>query len=229
VSQRHVRVSWLDQFTLRQDVHNPFVAVITAAQQIALVAEDRVGLSRIQYDAAVSAHAQARVVEDLARWLDDDVAGHARRCDEALAPAAASESRARHLAAGLTGAVRAHAALLDSCQTLLSLAETLVVVNRPSSRLRLLAAVESVRSAASTAHLTVLVNLPRITDSTLYDRLEQRLEVFDTILAEANRVAAAVRSEVAVRQQLARPGHGAAGLGPAGHGGHGVRAGGARR
>jgi formiminotetrahydrofolate cyclodeaminase len=212
VSQRHVRVSWIDQFTLRQDVHNPFVQVVTAAQQIALVAEDRVGLSRRQYDEAVSAHAEARVVEDLARWLDDDVAAHARRCDEALALGAAAEPRARELAAGLTGAVRAHAALLDSCRTLLALAETLIVVNRPSSRLRLLAAVESVRSAASTAHLTVLVNLPRITDVTLYDRLAQRLEVFDGILAEANRVAAALRSEVAVRQQLPRQSTGTGGI-----------------
>ncbi len=208
MSQRHVRVSWIDQFTLRQDVHNPFVQVITAAQQIALVAEDRVGLSRRQYDEAVSAQAQARVVEDLARWLDDDVAAHGRRCDEALAAGAAAESRARELAAGLTGAVRAHAALLDSCQTLLDLGETLVAVNRPSSRLRLLAAVESVRSAASTAHLTVLSNLPRITDVTLYDRLAQRLEVFDGLLAEANRVAAALRSAVAVRQQLPRQNNG---------------------
>ncbi|MGN6577593.1 MAG: cyclodeaminase/cyclohydrolase family protein [Nocardioides sp.] len=197
-------MSWIDQFTLRQDVHNPFVQVVTAAQQVALVAEDRGGLSRRQYDDAVSAHAQARVVEDLARWLDDDVAAHARRCDEAMAAGAPVEPRARELAAGLTGAVRAHAALLDSCETLLALAETLIAVNRPSSRLRLLAAVESVRSAASTAHLTVLVNLPRITEVTLYDRLAQRLEVFDTILAEANRVAAALRSEVAVRQQLPR-------------------------
>jgi formiminotetrahydrofolate cyclodeaminase len=204
VSQRHVRVSWLDQFTLRQDVHNPFVQVVTAAQQVALVAEDRVGLSRRQYDEAVSAQAEARVVEDVARWLDDDVAAHSRRCDEAIASGTSPELRARELAAGLTGAVRAHAALLDSCRSLLGVAEVLIAVNRPSSRLRLLAAVESVRTAASSAHLTVLVNLPRITDVTHYDRLEQRLEVFDGVLAEANRVAAALRSEVAVRQQLPR-------------------------
>lgn len=204
MSQRHVRTSWIDQFTLREDVNNPFVQVITAAQQIALVAEDRVGLSRAQYDAAADARAQARVLEDLARWLDDDVTMHGRRCDEALSTVLDPESRARALASGLTGAVRAHATLLESCQALLQLAETLVVISRPSSRLRLLAAVESIRSAASAAHLTVLVNLPRITEVALYDKLVQRADTFDVTLAHANRVAASLRSQVAVRHILPR-------------------------
>jgi formiminotetrahydrofolate cyclodeaminase len=204
VSQRHVRTSWLDQFTLREDVNNPFVQVIIAAQQVAAVAQDRVGLSRAQYDAAVDAEKQARVVEDLARWLDDDVVTHGRRCDDALTGLLDPETRARTLAAGLTGAVRCHATLLDSCHTLLELAETLLTISRPSSRLKLMSAVEMVRSAASTAHLTVLVNLPRITDVTLYDRLVTRLESFDLTLADANRVAASLRSQVAVRQVFPR-------------------------
>lgn len=204
MSQRHVRTSWIDQFMLREDVNNPFVQVITSAQQIASVAQDRGGLTRRQYDDAVDAEQQARVVEDLARWLDDDVAGHARRCDEAVAGQLDPETRGGVLAGGLTGAVRAHAALLDSCHTLLGLAESLLMVSRPASRLRLLAAVETVRAAASGAHLTVLVNLPRVTDATLYDRLAARLELFDSTLADANRVAAALRSQVAVRQVLPR-------------------------
>jgi formiminotetrahydrofolate cyclodeaminase len=203
VSQRHVRTSWMDQFTLRQDVNNPFVAVITGAQQIAQVAEDRGGLTRRQYDEAASVHDQARVIEDLARWLDDDVASHAARCDEALAAPLDPGRRAQALAAGLTGAVRAHATLLDSCQTLLELGEQLLVIRRTTSRLRLLAALESVRTAASTAHLTVLANLPQITDVTLYDRLSQRLDAFDRTLADANRVTALLRSQVAVRQRVA--------------------------
>ncbi|MFP5252394.1 MAG: cyclodeaminase/cyclohydrolase family protein [Actinomycetes bacterium] len=205
VAQR-VRRSWLDQFTLRQDVDNPFVQVITSAGIIATVACDRGGLSRSQYDAAVEAERQARLVEDLGRWLDDDVTAHARRCDEAISDRDLDpETRARALAGGLTGAVRAHATLLDSCQTLLGLADALLMISRPASRLRLMSAVETVRTAASTAHLTVLVNLPRITDVTLYDRLVTRVESFDTTLAEATRVAAALRSEVAVRQLFPSP------------------------
>ena len=204
MSQRHVRTSWIDQFTLREDVNNPFVQVITAAQQIATVAEDRVGLSRSQYDAAVDARAQARVLEDLARWLDDDVAAHGRRCDEAVSTVLDPERRARALASGLTGVVRAHATLLETCQALLGLTENLVVISRASSRLRLLAAVESVRAAASGAHLTVLVNLPRITDVTLYDKLVARVDSFDVTLAQANRVAASLRSQVAVRHGVPR-------------------------
>ena len=203
---QRVRRSWLDQFTLRQDVDNPFVQVITSAGVIATVACDRGGLSRSQYDAAVDVEQQARVVEDLARWLDDDVAAHARRCDEAIdARELDSEARARALAGGLTGAVRAHATLLDSCQTLLGLADGLLTINRPASRLRLISAVENVRTAASTAHLTVLVNLPRITDVTLYDRLVTRLETFDATLADATRIAAALRSQVTVRQMFPSP------------------------
>lgn len=203
---QRVRRSWLDQFTLRQDVDNPFVQVITSAGLIATIACDRGGLSRSQYDAAVDVEQQARVVEDLARWLDDDVAAHARRCDEAIATRDLDpEARARALAGGLTGAVRAHATLLDSCQTLLGLADGLLMIHRPASRLRLLSAVETVRTAASTAHLTVLVNLPRITDVTLYDRLASRAESFDTTLADATRVAAALRSQVAVRQMFPGP------------------------
>lgn len=203
---QRVRRSWLDQFTLRQDVDNPFVQVITSAGMIATIACDRGGLSRNQYDAAVDIERQARVVEDLARWLDDDVAAHARRCDEAIAAREVDpEDRARALAGGLTGAVRAHATLLDSCQTLLGLADGLLMINRPASRLRLLSAVETVRTAASTAHLTVLVNLPRITDVTLYDRLLSRAETFDTTLADATRVAAALRSQVSVRQMFPTP------------------------
>ena len=203
---QRVRRSWLDQFALRQDAENPFVQVVTAAQTIDVVAGDRGGLNRAEYDAAVDVEQQARVLENLARWLDDDVAAHARRCDEAMSdPDLDPESRARALAGGLTGAVRAHATLLDSCQTLLELAEQLLVVNRPASRLRLLSAVETVRTAASTAHLTVLVNLPRITDVTLYDRLAARADAFDTTLADATRVAAMLRSQVAVQQAFPSP------------------------
>ena len=202
---QRVRRSWLDQFALRQDAENPFVQVITAAQTIAGVAGDRVGLTRARYEATLDVERQARLVEDLARWLDDDVAAHARRCDEASDADLEVESQARALAQGLTGAVRAHATLLDSCQTLLGLAEELLVIDRPASRLRLLAAVETVRTAASTAHLTVLVNLPRITDVGLYDRLAARAEAFDTTLADATRVAASLRSQVVVRQAFPGP------------------------
>jgi hypothetical protein len=201
VSQR-IRTSWIDQFALRQDVGNPFVLVITAAQQLAVVADDRSGLSRADYDAVAAARSQAVLLEDLARWLDDEVAQHAQRSDNALADGLGPEDRARVLAGALSGTIRCHSMLIDACQTLLELGERLLAVRRPSSRLRLMAAVEAVRAAASTAHLTVLVNLPRITDVLLYDELAGRIDSFDQTLASANRVAAALRSEAAVRHTL---------------------------
>jgi formiminotetrahydrofolate cyclodeaminase len=196
------RTSWIDQFVLREDVNNPFVQVITSAQQVARVAEDRVGLTRVEYDEVATARYQARVLEDLARMLDEDVVAHGRKADEALAGATDPVVRARVLTNALTGAVRASAMLVDACHTLLGLSEKLLVIRRPASRLTLMAAVEQTRAAASTAHLTVLVNLPRITDVALYDELNSGIDSFDVTLARANRVASALRSEVRVGQSI---------------------------
>ena len=201
MSQR-IRTSWIDQYALRQDVGNPFVQVITAAQQLALVADDRTGLNRSEYDAVAAARTQAGLLEDLARWLDDEVGSHAQRSDNALKDKLGPEAQARVLAGALSGAVRCHSMLIDACHTLLQISERLLVVRRASSRLRLMAAVEAVRAAASTAHLTVLVNLPRITDVALYDELAHRIDSFDGTLARANRVAASLRSEAAVRHSM---------------------------
>lgn len=187
---------------LREDVSNPFVQVITAAQQLARVAEDRVGLSRAQYETASTAHHQALVLEDLARWLDDEVAGHGRRADRAIAEDSDPVERARVLSGALTGSVRASAMLVDTCHTLIGLAEKLLVIRRQASRLMLMAAVESLRGAASSAHLTVLLNLPRITDVALYDELAGGVNSFDVTLAHANRVSSALRSEAVVGQAL---------------------------
>lgn len=196
------RTSWIDQFVLREDVNNPFFQVITSAQQVARVAEDRVGLTRAEYDDVATARYQARVLEDLARMLDEDVVAHGKKADEALAGEADPVVRARVLTNSLTGAVRASAMLVDACHTLLGLAEKLLVIRRSASRLTLMAAVESTRAAASTAHLTVLVNLPRITDVALYDELASGIDSFDITLARANRVASALRSEVRVSQAM---------------------------
>lgn len=204
MSQRRARTSWIDQFVLRDDVSNPFVQVVLAAQQIGQVAEDRVGLSRRDYEAVDAVRREARVIEDLARLLDDEVSGCGIRADEALAGGLDPATRARELTAALTASVRATATLVETCGTLLALTEQLVVIRRPLSRLKLMAAVGAVRAAASTAHLTVLVNLQRITDVTLYDELVAGMESFDVTLAQANRVTAALRSEVWVGQSLPR-------------------------
>ena len=129
MSQRR-RTSWIDQFVLREDVNNPFVQVITAAQQLARVAEDRVGLTRAEYDEVATARYQARVLEDLARMLDEDVAGHGRRADEALASETDPVARARVMTSSLTGCVRTSAMLVDACHTLLGLAEKRATAHR---------------------------------------------------------------------------------------------------
>lgn len=192
------RVSWIDQFVLRDDVFHPFRQVAFAAELLARVAEDRAGLTRATYDTVRTARYQALVLADLARLLDEDIAVLARRADESLTPGVDPGQRARVLAASFTGTVRATATLVDTCHTLLGVARELLVVRRTRSRLELMAAVETLRGAASTAHLSVLANLPRVTDSGLYDELSVGLGSLDVTLALANRLSAAMRSDTAL-------------------------------
>ena len=98
-------------------------------------------------------------------------------------------------AESFSGTIRATSRLLDICDLLLELAEKLLVIRRTKTRIELIAAVEAVRGAASIGHLTVLANLPRITDAGLYDELSARRESLDQTLALANRLSAAMRSD----------------------------------
>ncbi|HEY0774581.1 MAG TPA: hypothetical protein VGD51_10895, partial [Nocardioidaceae bacterium] len=63
-------------------------------------------------------------------------------------------------------------------------------------------AVEALRGAASTAHLTILANLPRLTDSVLYDELASGVRSSEVTLALANRISQTIRSEMELRPPL---------------------------
>ena len=200
------RASWIDQFVLRGPERggalSPFRQAMIAGEQLARVAEDRTGLPRASYDALGTARHQARLLSELARMLDDDVANCARRADAAPSPQVDPVGHARVLASALSGVVRATATLVDTCHSMLLLSEQLLVVRRTRSRLELMAAVETLRGAASTAHLTVLANLPRLTDSVLYDELESGLRSVEVTLALANRISQEIRSEMELRPSL---------------------------
>ena len=200
------RASWIDQFVLRGPepggALSPFRQVVLAGDQLARVDEDRTGLARAEYDSLGTARHQARLLSELARMLDDDVASFARKADTAPSPALDPVGHARVLAASLSGVVRATATLLDTCHSMLLLAEKLLVVRRTRSRLELMAAVETLRGAASTAHLTVLANLPRLTDSVLYDELAQGIRSVEFTLALANRLSQTIRSEMELRPSM---------------------------
>ena len=206
------RASWIDQFVLRGPepggALSPFRQAVLAGEQLARVAEDRGGLPRASYDALGTARHQARLLSELARLLDQDVAALATRADDAPAPTEDPVARARVLSASLSGVVRATATLLDTCHSMLLLAERLLVVRRTRSRLELMAAVETLRGAASTAHLTLLANLPRLTDSVLYDELESGLRSVEVTFALAARISASIRREMELPPSLPaqRPG-----------------------
>ena len=200
------RASWIDQFVLRGPAPggalSPFRQAILAGEQLARVAEDRSGLPRAAYDALGTARHQARLLSELARMLDEDVASLARKVDNAPSPGTDPVGHARVLAVSLSGVVRATATLLDTCHSMLLLAEQLLVVHRTRSRLELMAAVETLRGAASTAHLTVLANLPRLTDSVLYDELASGLGSVEVTLSLANRLSETIRSEMSLRPSM---------------------------
>ena len=198
------RMSWIDQFVLRGNAGSlsPFRLATTAGEQLARVAEDRTGLPRASYDALGTARHQARLLAELARLLDEDVAALARRADEAPAADQDPVLRARVLSTALSGTVRANATLIDTCHSMLLLAEELLVVSRLRSRLELMASVETLRTAASTAHLTALGNLPRLTDSALYDELESGLQSVEVTLTLATRISDALRRGMAQQSLL---------------------------
>ncbi|HEX6249511.1 MAG TPA: cyclodeaminase/cyclohydrolase family protein [Nocardioidaceae bacterium] len=200
------RASWIDQFVLRGPEPggglSPFLLTVVAGEQLARVAEDRTGLPRASYDALGTARHQARLLAELARLLDQDVASLARKADAAPPASEDAVGRARVLSSALSGTVRATATLLDTCHSMLLLAEQLLVVRRTRSRLELMAAVEVLRGAASTAHLTVLANLPRLTDSVLYDELASGLRSVEVTMALANRISEAIRSEMELHPPL---------------------------
>lgn len=192
---QRAHVSWIDQFVLRGDTFSPFRQIIDAADQLAKVAEDRSGLTRSSYEAVGSVRRRATALSGEARALEVEILTWARRADTALADGTEPAARARILTSTFSGTIRATSALLDICDSLLALAEQLLVIRRTKSRIELIAAVEAIRGAASIAHLTVLANLPRITDAGLYDQLATRRESLDQTLALANRLSAAMRSD----------------------------------
>jgi formiminotetrahydrofolate cyclodeaminase len=198
--------TWIDGLMLRGarpgGALSPFRQAVIAGEQLARVAEDRSGLPRTAYDAVGTARHQAHLLAELARMLDEDVAEHARRAQRAPSHDDDPVQRARVLSGALSGMVRATATLVEVCHSLLLVADQLLVVRNPPSRLELMAAVGTVRAGASTAHLTVLANLPRLTDSTLYDELEAGLEGIEVALGLADRVSRTIRTDLAPRSGL---------------------------
>ncbi len=201
--------SWIDQFVLHGPAPggtlSPFRQAVLAGEQLARVAEDRSGLPRADYEALGTARHQARLLSELARMLDEDVASWARKADLAPSPSIDPVGHARVLASSLSGVVRTTATLVDTCHSMLLLAEQMLVVQSARSRLELMAAVGALRAAASTAHLTVLANLPRLTDSVLYDELANGIDSVEVTLALANRISQTIRSQVSLRRPSLPP------------------------
>lgn len=190
--------SWMDQFVLHgrgpAAVLMPFAQVLAAAQMLTRVADERTGLTAREYDVVESARYQALVLTELTQQLDEQVAQLSQDAEHSRA---GGIDATRTLIASLTGVVRTTATLVDVCHALLRVSESLLVVRTPKARVELAAAVETLRAAVGTSQITVQANLSRITDARTYDQLAEGLPTFDTIRANADRVAAVLRRQTA--------------------------------
>ncbi len=200
--QHPKRASWIDQFVLRSDGPGgglaPFSQALAAAELLARVAEDRSGLSRPTYDAIGTLRYQTALLADFARSLEADFHRQVQIADDSLRPDPLSDMdasrRARALMASLSAAIEATATLTEICHALLGVAEGLLVINRPKSRIEIVAAVEALRGAASTAVVSVQANIGRITDAVMYDRLTAMMRAVDHTIARADQISRTLRN-----------------------------------
>jgi hypothetical protein len=191
---------WIDQFILRGIGPGrglaPFAQAVCAAELLISVAQDRARLTRPAYDTVGTLGYQAVLLADFARSLEADLTRHAQQAEVAvgmtvLTDADASD-RARRLMTSLSGAIETFATLTEVCHAMLVVAEGLLVVDRPKSRIELMAAVEALRATASTALVTVQANVDRITDAVLYDRLEAVTHTVQQTLNRASNLSSQV-------------------------------------
>lgn len=192
---------WLDRFLLAADAPTcslaPFSQAVTAADVLARVAEDRSGLPLERFNRVGSLRYEAIILGKLARELDADcqeMLGSASKADALAGLDPDGYEPARTVMTSLSGAVEASAALLEVAQALLKVAEDLLVVTAPRGRIKLVAAVEAVRTAVNTNAVIVGMNLSRITDTVAYDRGVNSLASVDGLLAMADRITLRIRS-----------------------------------
>lgn len=165
---------------------------------LARVADDRVSLPRPQYEAFGTLRYQASLLADFARRLESDFLRQVRVADDSLKPDPLADNdasrRARALMSSLSAAIDATATLTEICHALLGVADGLLVVNSPKSRIEIIAAVEALRGAATTAQVTVQANISRITDAVLYDRLMAMMRNVDQTVSRAEELSRSIRS-----------------------------------
>ncbi len=199
--QHRAQPSWIDQFVLRGtgpgQALAPFGQVLAAAELLMVVADERAGLPRAPYDRVRVAGHQLEVLADFAQRLEGDFVQCLRTADALRGKDSDPSARARTLMSSLTGALEATATLGEICQALLEVADTLTVIARPKSRIEVVAAVEGIRGAASSALVTVHSNLGRITDVRIHDRLASRVAPVGQTLAYADAISRRIRESVA--------------------------------
>jgi formiminotetrahydrofolate cyclodeaminase len=106
-------------------------------------------------------------------------------------------ARAEAIAAAVAAAAEPPAAVVALAGRLVVLAEELLPVGNPNLLPDVAAAAEAARAAATTARVSVEINLVGVADDAARVRLATGVAVVDVFAARAERVTAAVRSRIA--------------------------------
>ena len=192
--------AFLDQLAARAPAPGGgATAALHAAQAAALLAMVARYSDGARYDASL----MGRVVAEA-----DELRADALALAEADAAAFASVAEAYHLpreddgrpesiAAALAGAARPPADVVRTALLLVSLAEELLPAGNRTMITDVAAAAEAARAAAVTARLVIEVNLKGIRDQVLLDEFAAAAAAVDTIVARAEEIVTAVRTEIA--------------------------------
>jgi methenyltetrahydrofolate cyclohydrolase len=104
--------------------------------------------------------------------------------------------RSAVIAEAVLGAARPPAAVVGVAGSVLDLAEALLPIGNPNVVSDIAAAAEAARAAATTARVNIEINLAGITDAIARDELLDRARAVDVLAERADKLTAAVRSEL---------------------------------
>jgi len=180
-------------------------AALHAAQAAALVAM----VARYSDGSRYAEHAEeilhvcstADALREQALTLAErDAAAFTAVTDAYRLPKSSSDEAAQRstaIAEAVLGAARPPAAVVAVAGSVLDLAEALLPIGNPNVVSDIAAAAEATRAAATTARVNIEINLGGITDASARAELLDSAGAVDDLAARADKVTAAVRSELA--------------------------------
>lgn len=173
-----------------------------AAALVAMVARYTTGEKYAEYAAEVGAILERadELRHEAVTLAEQDAAAFAGVAEAYRLPKATDDERSARSAAiadALTGAARPPAAVILAARSVVTLAGELLPIGNRSVITDVAAAADAARAAAATARLNVEVNLSGVKDDRTRQWLRDVVSTVDGVLADADRVSAAVREVIA--------------------------------